>query len=59
MESFADVFHFELTAGEMKALAMLTTPGGEGDARNDDPAAMMCLDGESGKMARCLYLDYK
>ena len=50
-----DVFGFELSAAEMRSLSVMANPPGNG--QNQDPASMMCIDEDAGRMARCIYLD--
>jgi diketogulonate reductase-like aldo/keto reductase len=50
-----DVFGFELNASEMRTLSVMTNPPGNG--QNQDPASMMCIDEDAGRMARCIYLE--
>ena len=50
-----DVFGFELSASEMRTLSVMTKPPGNG--QNQDPASMMCIDEDAGRMARCIYLE--
>eukprot|EP01051_Picozoa_sp_SAG22_P011655 SAG22_NODE_1141_length_5388_cov_2.279259_1_plen_356_part_00 len=44
-----------LSPAEMRSLSVLANPPGNG--KNQDPASLMCIDHDQGRMARCLYLE--
>jgi diketogulonate reductase-like aldo/keto reductase len=51
-----DVYDFTLTSDEMRSLGSLASPmGSHGGVA--DSMSMMCVDHDTGRMARCIYLD--